>query len=213
MRKTLLAFVYLMCALPGLQSCSSKPQYAAIAQGTVVLAFGDSVTRGVGAGQGEDYPTELAALTGWDVQNYGISGDTAAAAKGRIAEALEETEPGLVIVELGGNDFLRRFPPARVKEDLREILRAAKAGGRPVALVAVPEFSLLGAPVGSLSDAPLYRALAAEEEVVLVAEVFSDILSTPELKADRIHPNREGYAVLARGIAQVLQDVGLAKAR
>lgn len=203
----------LLCAIAlltlGLTGCGRKVGYTAIPKGAVVLAFGDSVTHGTGAAPGEDYPTRLAALTGWEVRNHGIPGDTAANAKGRITEALEATQPKLVLVELGGNDFLRRHPDAAIKEDLRIILRAAKAGGRPVVLVGVPKLSLIGAAFGSLADAPLYAELAGEENVVLVEDVFSDILSTPALKADQIHPNREGYGVLAEGIAKSLRKAGL----
>ncbi len=206
MRHKLILLLLLCAALTG---CARKVGYAPLPRDAVVLAFGDSVTFGTGAAPGEDYPTRLATLTGWTLHNRGIAGDTAANAKSRIQAALDETQPALVIVELGGNDFLRRHPEAAVKEDLRLILRAAKAGGRPVVLVAVPRLSLLAAAVGALSDASLYAELAGEENVVLVENVFADILSTPELKADQIHPNAQGYGVLAEGIAKTLRTSGL----
>ena len=151
----------------------------------------------------------LAALSGWDIRNHGVPGDTAGNARNRIAQALEETNPALVIIELGGNDFLRRRPEAVVKEDLRAIITAAKKTGRPVVLVGVPRLALLAAAVGALSDSPIYAELAGEENVVLIEEVFSEILSTPALKADQIHPNREGYIKLAEGIATTLRSSGL----
>ena len=76
-------------------------------------------------------------------------------------------------------------------------------------LVGVPRLALLAAAVGALSDAPIYAELAGEENVVLVEDVFSDILSDPALKADQIHPNREGYVKLAEGIATKLRSAGL----
>lgn len=203
------ALLLLVFVVGALQGCARKVGYSAIPKGAVVLAFGDSVTFGTGAPRGDDYPTRLAALTGWDVRNHGIPGDTAANAKNRIADALAETKPAMVIVELGGNDFLRRHPESAVKEDLRTIVRAARATHVPVVLVGVPRLSLLGAAVGALSDAPIYSELAGDENVVLVKDVFSDILSTPALKADQIHPNSEGYAVLAEGIAKSLRSAGL----
>ena len=84
-----------------------------------MLAFGDSVTHGTGAKQGEDYPARLAERTGWKVVNAGIPGDTASAAKARIDGMLRETAPAMVIVELGGNDFLRRRVDRDIKEDSR----------------------------------------------------------------------------------------------
>jgi acyl-CoA hydrolase len=188
--------------------CSRGPAVAPLPSGAVVLAFGDSVTFGTGAAAGEDYPTQLARISGWDVRNHGIPGDTAEAAKSRIGTAIEETRPALVIVEIGGNDFLRRKPESEVKENVRAILQQIKQARLPVVLVATPRFSLVGAVVGSLPDAELYQALAKEEKVPLIPDVFADVLSKSDLKADPIHPNAAGYRVLAEGIAKGLVKAG-----
>lgn len=190
-----------------LAACKEAPKYQALAPGAVVLAFGDSVTHGTGAGSGEDYPARLAQRSGWRVVNAGIPGDTAAAAKSRIEAALQETNPAMVIVELGGNDFLRRRAEGEVKEDLRAILQAVKKSGATPVLVAVPQFAIV--LVGSLSDSAIYAELAKEEKVLLVEEVFSDVLSDASLRADRIHPNANGYRKLADGIATILSKAGL----
>jgi len=192
-----------------LAACGRKPKLAAIPAGQTVLAFGDSVTFGTGAGPGEDWPTLLGQQTGWRMVNAGIPGDTAAAGKERLQALLDEHRPALVIVELGGNDFLRRRPHQAVKEDLRQIVQRAKASGAQVVLVAVPELSLLGVLAGKPTDAELYRELADEEKVALVGEVFSGILARPELCADKIHPNAEGYRQVAAGIYAALQQLGL----
>ena len=178
-----------------------------------MLAFGDSVTHGTGAGPGDSYPTRLAQLSGWNIVNAGIPGDTAGTAKSRIDALLQETSPRLVIVEMGGNDFLRRRPQAEVKEDLRAILQSIKRQGAVPVLVAVPGLSVFGASMDSLSDADIYAELASEEKVLLVADVFAEVLSDPSLRADRIHPNAEGYRAMAAGIAEVLTDAGLLSQR
>jgi acyl-CoA thioesterase-1 len=193
-----------------LVGCSSPaPEFAPLPRGSAVLALGDSVTVGVGAGSGEDYPTRLAEISGWVIHNHGVSGDTSSGARARLEEALAEAQPKLVIVEIGGNDFLRRQPTNSVKENIRAILRRVKTAGIPVVLVAVPAFSPLGAAVGRLSDAELYAELADEEKVPLVPAVFARVLSDPKLKADTIHPNAAGYRQLAEGIATELIKTGL----
>lgn len=189
--------------------CGEGPRYAPLAPGTVVLAFGDSVTRGIGAGRDEDFPSLLAARSGWKVVNAGVPGDTAAAARERIGGLLRLHDPALVIVELGGNDFLRKRPDADVEADLRDILRTVQDHGAIPVLVAVPRLSLLRASVGALKDAPLYARLAGEEGVLLVPDVFSDVLSQEPLRADSIHPNAAGYAVFADGLAAALRRAGL----
>lgn len=205
-------FLILLALLLGACKASS-PKYDALAPGAVVLAFGDSVTHGTGAKQGEDYPERLAARSGWKVVNAGIPGNTAEAAKLRIDGTLRENSPALVIIELGGNDFLHRRADKDVKEDLREILRVARKSGAITALIAVPEFSLLGAGMGSLSDSGIYSELAKEEGVLLVDGVLSKVLSDAALRYDQIHPNAEGYRVLADGISEGLAKAGLLKPR
>ncbi|MCB1729869.1 MAG: arylesterase [Halieaceae bacterium] len=197
---------FLLLLAPG---CGNETRLPPLQPGAVVLAFGDSITAGLGAGPGEDFPARLAAATGWQVVNAGVSGDTAREARQRLAPLLAKWQPELVIVELGGNDFLRQAPAARVGGYLREIVRDAQAAGAGVALVAVPRLSLLRASVGALSDSPIYAEIAAEEGVILIPDVLADILSDAGLRADEIHPNAAGYRQLAAGIREALAARGL----
>ena len=204
--------VSLTCALL-FAACGRSTKLPAIPPGSAVLAFGDSVTYGTGAAPGEDWPSRLAAMTRWSVVNAGIPGDTAEAGKNRIAALLEEHQPALVIIEIGGNDFLRRRPQSAVKEDLRRIIRAAQDARAVVVLVAVPEPSLLGVVARKASDSPIYEELGKEETVPVIGDVFSDILSRAEVRADAIHPNAEGYRQMADGLFEQLKEVGLVPAR
>lgn len=202
-------FFALFAVCVALAACNGAPQYDPLPPGTVVLAFGDSVTHGTGAREGEDFPTQLAQITGWEVVNAGIPGDTAKRAVNRIDAELARVRPVVAIIELGGNDFLRRRPQLHVKEDLRTIITATREAGAIPVLVAVPGASLFGAAIGSLSDAPIYAELADEERVLLIEDVFVDVLSDDALRADRIHPNAAGYRVFAAGVADALGRAGL----
>ena len=174
-----------------------------------VLVFGDSVTHGTGASDGEDFPTRLEAITGWTMINDGVPGDRADTARGRIEDSLVEHEPDLVILELGGNDFLRGREPADVKEDLRALIGYVRDHGAQPLLIGVPEASALGAATGRLSDDAIYRELAREEDVPLIEGVLAGVLNDADLRADRIHPNADGYARMAEEIADGLMEVGL----
>ena len=79
-------------------------------------------------------------------------------------------------------------------------------------LVAVPEFSLLGAVTRKPSDSPIYRELGDEEKIPVISDVFSEILGRPELCADQIHPNAQGYLQMASGSLAYLMKVGLTSA-
>lgn len=203
-------FARLLAACLLLSACDKPLQLPTVVQGSTVLAFGDSVTFGTGAGSGEDWPTLLGERTGWQVVNAGIPGDTAEAGKHRLAALLDAHQPRLVIIEIGGNDFLRRRPQAAVKEDLREIIRTIKRFGAQPVLVAVPELSLLAIVAKRPSDAPIFAELAKEEQIPLIKDVFSDVLAQAQLRADQIHPNALGYQEMAEGIHLALRQFGLA---
>lgn len=192
-----------------LSACGKRaPQAQALPAGSTVLALGDSLTSGVGATPDTAYPTVLQSLTGWQVVNGGVSGDTTAQALARLPALLQEHQPRLVIVSIGGNDFLRQMSAGSAKATIREISRTAQAAGAQVLLVAVPQVSLLAAGTGSLKDHPLYAELAEELKLPLHADGWADVLSRPDLRADTVHANAQGYRQFAEGLVQTLRKVG-----
>lgn len=192
-----------------LAACGQRaPKAAPLPAGSTVLALGDSLTAGVGATPETAYPAVLQTLTGWQVVNGGVSGDTAAQALARLPGLLQDHQPRLVIVSIGGNDFLRQMSAGAAKATIREISRTAQAGGAQVLLVAVPQVSLLAAGTGSLQDHPLYAELAGELKLPLHAEGWARVLSQPELRADTVHANAQGYRSFAEGLVPTLRRVG-----
>ncbi len=206
-RRHLLGALAVAALLP---ACSKRtPKAQPLPAGSTVLALGDSLTSGVGATADTAYPAVLQALTGWQVVNGGVSGDTTAQALARLPILLQEHQPALVIVSIGGNDLLRQMSAAGAKETIREISRTASAGGAQVLLVAVPQVSLLAAGTGSLKDHPLYAELAQELKLPLHADGWASVLSQPGLRADTVHANAQGYRQFAEGLAQALRQLGL----
>lgn len=167
------------------------------------------MTYGTGAKKGEDYPSLLREKTNWNVINAGIPGDTAQKAQHRLAPLLTKYQPDLVIVELGGNDFLRKHPINEIHEALRSIIRQSSDFGATTILIAVPQFSLLRATTGTLNDSPIYAVLAEEESVLLAADIFSNVLSDDKLKNDPIHPNAAGYRQLNHELMLLMRKWGL----
>lgn len=177
--------------------------------GATVLALGDSITSGSGATTEASYPAVLAQLTGWNVVNAGVPGDTSTQALERLPALLEEHAPRLVLVSIGGNDFLRRLPLADTRANIRRICRSAAAAGAQVLLVGIPEASALAAVARSLGDHPMYEQLADELKLPLHAGGWSEVLSDPALRSDAIHANARGYAQFARGLAEAARELGL----
>ena len=199
-------FLLLTAAL--LTACGKKaPKHSALPRGSAVLALGDSLTYGYGANPTESYPARLAELTGWTVTNGGVSGDTSAQALARLPELLREHTPRLVIISIGGNDFLRRQPENETRTNIRAIIQACKAAGAKTLLVGVPGVGV-GAALGYPGDHPLYADLAKAENVPYYANGWSQILGKDALKSDQIHPNAAGYAEFARGLTAYLKENG-----
>lgn len=202
-----------LCALMQLTACEKDYRYAPLPSTANVLILGDSLTYGTGAAEGEDYATLLANNTGWNVMNAGVPGNTSQQGLDRLPEYLDAHASGdqridLLIVELGGNDFLKRVPQAQIVENLKAILMQAKAHGIQTALIAIPELSPVGAAFGTLSDHPLYAQLAEDTNTPLLSEIFTEVLAKNSLKADPIHPNAEGYKVVAVQLQQSLKQLG-----
>jgi acyl-CoA thioesterase-1 len=198
----------LLIVLLSLAACSSEPQFPPLPKGANVLILGDSLSHGTGAAEGEDYPSLLAASTDWNIINAGVPGDTSADGLQRLPALLERHKIDLLIIELGGNDFIRRVPQQQTVDNLRAILSEARAKGIQPLLLAIPAFSPFGAAIGSLSDHELYQALAKETGTPLIEDIFSDVLASNALKSDPIHPNAEGYRLVEEGLRKALGKKG-----
>jgi len=173
--------------------------------GHTIVCLGDSITAGVGASPGAAYPDLLARRLGVEIQNAGVSGDTAEDGLARIDDVLGR-DPWLVIVELGGNDILRQVGPERTEAALRAIL------DRLMAARVVPVLVSIEVPFRD-QYAAIYGRLADEYKIPEVDEVLGDILMDPALKADTIHPNDRGHEVLAEAIADTLEPILKARAK
>ena len=169
-------------------------------KGTTIVAFGDSLTAGYGANAGEDYPSHLSRSLGVPIINEGVNGDTTESAQPRLSTVLAHN-PRIVILGLGGNDFLRGVPVATTEANLRSIIRQIHAGGAMVILLGF-NFPSLGANYGKM-----YDRVAEEERTLLVPDMLDGILSDPSKKSDDVHPNGTGYKVMAERVAGPLKGL------
>jgi acyl-CoA hydrolase len=202
---------WLLAASALLVACSKRKAAKGLplAAGAVVIALGDSITHGTGAEFEAAYPAQLAALTGWVVVNAGVPGDTSAQALARLPALLAEHRPALVIVSIGGNDFLQHLPDAGTESNLRRIVAGTREAGAQVMLVGVPRPTLAAAVGAALSDHPVYERLATELVLPLHAGGWARVLGDDKLKSDAIHGNAAGYRAFAEGLAATLRDSGL----
>lgn len=184
-----------------LAACSS-PELEPLPPDGVILAFGDSLTEGVGAGPDGDYPTRLAELTGRTVINAGVSGQTLGEGLARLPETLDRTRPDIMILLMGGNDILRNASPREARDNLEAMITMARDRGVDVVLLGVPEKSLFS------SAAPFYEELAETHDLVFERGLVASLLRRPGYKADVVHLNDRGYAALAERVLELLEAHG-----
>ncbi|MGY6552220.1 MAG: arylesterase [Erythrobacter sp.] len=168
-----------------------------------ILAFGNSLFAGYGLEDGESYPDRLqAALRARGVNaavtNAGVSGDTTAAGRQRLAFTLDAqpAKPDLFILELGGNDLLRGLSPDETRANLAAIMEELKRRNIPVLLMGMRAPPNYGSEYQAQFDA-LYRDLAREYGAALVPFWLEEIYEDQSLfLPDRIHPTAEGIEQL-----------------
>jgi len=195
-------FVVALCALLLLAACDRPPTLPKLDSQDVIVAFGDSLTHGTGAGTNDAYPAVLASLTGRTVINAGVPGDTTASALQRLPEVLAEHQPRLVLLCLGGNDMLRKHSAAATENNLRLLVQTIRASGAGVVLIGVPEPRLFG------GTPDFYARIAEDMRLPLEEDVFNDVLKDNRLKSDAIHANAAGYRVVAERLAEFLREAG-----
>jgi acyl-CoA thioesterase-1 len=173
------------------------------------VAFGDSLTAGLGLTAAESYPSLLQKMLDangyqYDVVNAGVSGDTTAGGLRRIDWALEG-DVRFLILELGANDLLRGQPVKEMKKNLSQIIDLAKKRGVEVLLAG------MYAPTNSGRDyqrevQEAYRSLAREQQVTLIPFFLDRVAGVESLnQTDGIHPNVEGTRIVAETVYQALR--------
>jgi acyl-CoA thioesterase-1 len=193
-----------------LAACSrDAPRAQAVPAGATVLALGDSITYGTGAPSGASYPEALAKLTGWNVINAGVPGNTSAQALDRLPGLLAQHQPTLVLIGIGGNDFLRRLPDADTRANVQRAVQLARDAGAQVLLIAVPRPTLAARFTGSLDDHALYGEIAEELKLPLQRGGWAEVLGNEQLRADQIHANAAGYQTFAERLLATARAVGL----
>jgi len=198
-------FWFLLVGVTLASSCEGGGSFGDVrnlaSRGENIICFGDSLTEGVGAAAGQDYPSILARQLRLELINAGRRGDTSADGVARLEQDVLARNPRLVIVLFGGNDFLRQVPLVETKKSLEEIVRRIQERGAMVVL--------LGMRLGLFTDeyGPLYEEIARKHGALYIPQVLKGVLSDPKLKSDSIHPNGAGYGVMAERVLEKVKPL------
>jgi len=166
---------------------------------TKVLAFGDSITYGYRVDKEDSYPSQLSLLLQTDVINAGINGEMTREGLNRLPRLLEQYKPQILIICHGGNDIIRRRSLIKAKENIIKMIKIAQEKKIQVVIIGVPMLEVL-----TLSTAQIYYEIATELNVPLEDSALEEILGDNYLKIDQIHPNKEGYKILANRVANLI---------
>ncbi len=193
----------LLLAVSACDSGPQTPQLPPLSESALILAFGDSLTFGLGTTPDNSYPAVLSRLIDRRIVRSGVSGEITASGLRRLPSVIGQYQPDLIILCHGGNDILRGLAESTIEANLRAMIGQAQAIGAEVVLVGVPKRSLFLS-----GSAPLYERIASELDLPYLESTVADILSNDGLKSDPIHPNTAGYRKLAEDLAALLKSAG-----
>ena len=173
-----------------------------------IVAFGDSLTAGLGVSAEETYPARLQHQLDqqglrYRVINAGVSGDTTAGGLRRVDWVLK-TRPHIVILELGANDGLRGLDLAQTKANLERIIQRCQTASVAVVLAGMKLPPNYGADYTRGFEA-IYPALAKQYRLTLIPFFLNGVAGSSTLnQADGIHPTSEGYRIIADKVLETI---------
>lgn len=176
-----------------------------------IVFLGDSLTAGLGLERPQSVPSLVQARLEaegypYEVVNAGVSGDTSAGGLRRLDWSLDG-DVRVLVVELGANDGLRGLPPAEMKKNVADVIRAAKARGIRVLLTGMEAPPNYG-PAYTTEFRQVYPDLAKEFDVALMPFYLEGVAGNPALNnADGIHPNPEGARIVERNLWRWLKPL------
>lgn len=196
--KIIYVIVLLGCSAIAWIGCAKREIKNIDSRGKNIICFGNSITAGAGVGEGQDYPSLLSKMTGLPVVNAGGSGDTAYDGLNRIRQDVLDKDPLLVIVEFGGNDFLRRLPLKETVDNVRKITEMIQTRGAMVAITDVSSGLIME------NYRKQYEKLSRQTGAIFIPNALGGILTNPSLKSDYIHPNAKGYKIIVQRIYRAI---------
>jgi len=157
-----------------------------------IVCFGDSLTHGTGASNGETYPYFLQKFTNLTVVNAGVHGDTSQQGLERINEIFQ-FKPFMVLIEFGANDFFKKIPIATTKKNIEAIVDKIQASGATAVILCtednqLPELRRILVEISNDKNAPI------------VSGILNEIWTNRTLFADDLHPNSAGYKIVAEKV-------------
>tara|TARA_B100001109_G_scaffold134110_1_gene109141 strand:+ start:272 stop:883 length:612 start_codon:yes stop_codon:yes gene_type:complete len=175
-----------------------------------LLIYGDSISAGYGMEKEEQWSRDLEVLFEKDnfkikIFNSSVSGETTGGGVSRINKILEELKPSYVLLELGGNDALRGYPPDRIYQNLMTMINACKDRGIEVFLMQIRILPNYGKRYQAQFES-VYSKASKASGVILIPFMLEEVALNKELMFDDgIHPNEEAQPLIAKFVFENLR--------
>ena len=176
-----------------------------------LLVYGDSISAGYGISKEKQWSEVLKtefSKEGIDVEilNTSVSGETTGGGLARIDRTLDELKPSYLLLELGGNDALRGYPPKKIYKNLQQIIEAARKRGIEVFLMQIKILPNYGKRYQSEFES-LYSDIAIDTGVILIPFMLNEIaLNNEFMLNDGIHPNESAQPMMAKFVFDSLKS-------
>jgi len=164
------------------------------------VAFGDSLTEGFGATEGNDYPAVLGRKLGVSIRNLGKSGETTSEGLNRVEE-VARMEPRVVLLCFGGNDSLNQESRKQTFVNLARIIDRLHQVGSFVVLIGIRSASLRD------YNEEHFAKLARDKRVLYLPDMLRGLAFKPVYMSDAIHPNDAGYEKIAERLEKKLKPL------
>jgi len=180
----------------------------------LLLCVGDSLTRGSPGNTG--YPEYLQQITGWLTVNAGNPGEASNATDARFLSELKKYRPDLVLLCIGTNDHTLGIKPEFTQGYIQNMADKAQRQDIKPVVIATPDYSN-GIPISQAKDNPIYDTMfnpirSGSYHPHVIERVLAGVMVQPDMRADDVHLNAQGYYELAQHIADEVKAAGLVNA-
>jgi acyl-CoA thioesterase-1 len=185
------------------------------APNSTILVVGDSLSAEYGLQRGSGWVALMVQrLTqekpGTKVVNASISGDTTSGGRSRLTALLQTHKPGVVVIELGGNDALRGLPLQMTQDNLQAMAVAAQAAGAKVVLIGMQVPPNYGQDYAN-RFAATFATVAKTNKTALVPFMLKGVADVPDAQRlfqnDRLHPSEAAHPIILNNVWPTIQKL------
>ena len=168
-----------------------------------LLIYGDSISAGYGMDTEKQWSEELQKIliekkVGLTIINKSLSGETTGGGLSRLRKIIDNLKPSYILIELGGNDALRGYPPAKIKNNIEEMINLSIKKGVKVLLMQIRILPNYGRRYQTSFES-LYKEVSEENNIPLIPFMLNEIALNKELMLDDgIHPNASAQPLIAK---------------